>query len=339
MVGNKKLVYLTLLLSPLVVGMVALFFGAYFISPVKIFDILSGKLTGSSNHLNPQESSIIIDIRLPRILLSCLVGMALSLSGAVMQGVFRNPLVDPYILGVSAGAAFGCSLGVGFIPKIPIQFISFLFALAAVLLSYSIARTAGGVGLSSLVLVLSGVVVSALFSALVSLIKFLVDPHKLQSIVFWLMGSFSIADWKGVKLATIGIIPFSLPLLLMSWRLNLLSLPEEEALSLGVNVKRERFVFLSLATFIVAVAVSLSGIIGWIGLIVPHLVRMLVGPNHKRLLLLSMSSGGSFMIFADTLARNVSQFDIPVGVITAVLGAPFFIYLLKKGGGQQWESQ
>jgi iron complex transport system permease protein len=196
------------------------------------------------------------------------------------------------------------------------------------------AKTQGEV--SRLPLILSGVIISALYSALVSIIKFLVDPHKLQGIVFWLMGSFSLADWGMVKIAGIGITAGLLPVFLMRWRLNAMSMGDDEARSHGVNVKRERIIFITTSSFAVCIGVSVSGIIGWVGLMVPHLVRMMTGPDHRSLVPLSMAAGASFMIFADTLARSLTAFDVPVGIITAITGAPFFIYLMKKGGKESW---
>jgi iron complex transport system permease protein len=171
---------------------------------------------------------------------------------------------------------------------------------------------------------------------MVSIVKFLVDPHKLQSIVFWLMGSFSLSDWRLVKIAGVGITIGLLPVLLMRWRLNAMSMGENEAKTLGVNVKRERIIFIAASSFAVSIAVSVSGIIGWVGLMVPHLVRMMTGPDHKSLVPLSMAGGAAFMIFADTIARSLTDFDIPVGIITAITGAPFFVYLMKKGGKESW---
>lgn len=281
-----------------------------------------------------EEKSIILDIRLPRIILAGLVGIALSGSGVTLQGIFRNPLVDPFILGISAGAAFGCAISVGFWSEMPIQFAAFLFGIIAVALAYFVAQTQGEV--SRLPLVLSGVIISAFFTAMVSIVKFLVDPHKLQSIVFWLMGSFSLSDWRLVKIALIGIIAGVLPVLLMKWRLNVMSMGEDEAKALGVNVKRDRIIFIGASSLAVSMAVSVSGIIGWVGLIVPHLIRMMTGPDHKSLVPLSMAGGAAFMIFADTIARNLTTFDIPVGIITAIIGAPFFVYLMKKGGKESW---
>ncbi|GLI52457.1 iron(III) ABC transporter permease [Thermodesulfovibrio yellowstonii] len=280
------------------------------------------------------EKAIIIDIRLPRVILAGLVGAALSCAGVTLQGIFRNPLVDPFILGISAGAAFGCAVTIGFLSFLPLQLMAFTFAVVAVMIAYGVARTQGEV--SRLPLILSGVIVSAFFTAMVSIVKFLVDPHKLQSIVYWLMGSFSLADWKSVKVAAAGVLPGIVPIFLMRWRLNVMSMGEEEAKALGVNIKRERLLFIGFSTFAVAVATSLCGIIGWVGLMVPHLVRMLIGPNHKTLVPLSISAGAAFMIAADTVSRTITSFDIPVGIITALTGAPFFIYLMKRGGKEAW---
>ncbi|MDW7998637.1 MAG: iron ABC transporter permease, partial [Thermodesulfovibrio sp.] len=280
------------------------------------------------------EKAIIIDIRLPRVILAGLVGAALSCAGVTLQGIFRNPLVDPFILGISAGAAFGCAITVGFLSFLPLQLTAFVFAVLSVMIAYAVARTQGEV--SRLPLILSGVIVSAFFTAMVSIVKFLVDPHKLQSIVFWLMGSFSLSDWKAVKIALLGVLAGVIPIFFMRWRLNVMSMGEEEAKALGVNIKRERLLFIGFSTFAVAVATSLCGIIGWVGLMVPHLVRMLTGPDHKTLVPLSISAGAAFMILADTISRTLTSFDIPVGIITALTGAPFFIYLMKRGGKEAW---
>jgi len=317
-----------------VAAWVALFVGAYSVSPLTVLEILFREFTPFSQLSDLPEKSIIIDIRLPRVVLAGLVGMALSGSGVTLQGVFRNPLVDPFILGISAGAALGCALSIGFFPHLPLQLMAFVFGMAAVLLTYGIAKSQGEI--SRLPLILSGVIISAFFTALVSIVKFLVDPHKLQSIVFWLMGSFSLSNWRLVAIAGIGICAGLIPVVLMRWRLNALSMGEDEARSLGVNVKRERMIFISASSLAVSVSVSVSGIIGWVGLMVPHLVRMMTGPDHKSLVPLSMAAGASFMIFADTLARGLTNFDVPVGIITAITGAPFFVYLMRKGGKESW---
>lgn len=319
---------LLIMASPLVAMAVALCVGAYDIPPGLVFKALLLDLG------DLPERAIVLDIRLPRVLLSAAVGVALSASGATLQGIFRNPLVDPFILGLSAGAAFGCALSVALLPRVPIQLAAFAFSLLATFITYAIARSQGGV--SRLALVLSGVVVSAFFTAMVSIVKFLVDPHRLVSIVYWLMGSFSLADWGAVRVAAAGIAAGCVPLYLMRWRLNALSMGEEEARALGVNVERERVILIASASLAVGSAVSVSGIIGWVGLMVPHLVRMAVGPDHRRLMPLSMAAGATFMVLADTLARNLTSFDVPVGIITAICGAPFFVFLLRRGGGESW---
>lgn len=332
---NKRTVKTALILSsPLLMGWIALFMGAYDISPFLILKIIGLKTFSCLGNPAMEEKAIILDIRLPRIILASLVGMALSTSGVTFQAIFRNPLVDSYILGISAGAALGCALCIGFFQNVPIQSMAFLFGILAVVLAYAMARTQGEV--SSLPLVLSGIITSAFFTAMVSIVKFLVDPHKLQSIVYWLMGSFSLADWNLVKIAAIGIITGILPVFLMRWRLNIMSMGEDDAKALGVNVKRERMIFIAASSLAASIAVSVSGIVGWVGLLVPHLIRMMTGSDHRSLVPLSMAGGAAFMIFADTVARNLTALDIPVGIVTAITGAPFFIYLMKKGGKQSW---
>ncbi|MEN6467187.1 MAG: iron ABC transporter permease [Syntrophaceae bacterium] len=329
----KKNVSALILAAPLLAGCVALFIGAYGIAPLDILRFLFDACFDPSAPDTP-EKAILLDIRLPRVALAGLAGVALGGSGVTLQGIFRNPLVDPFILGVSAGAAFGCALSVGFAPFLPVQLLAFVFGILSVVLTFTVARTQGEV--SRLPLILSGVIISAFFTALVSIVKFLVDPHKLQSIVFWLMGSFALADWRLVGVAAAGIAAGLLPVLLMRWRLNAMSMGEEEAKTLGIHVTRERIIFVAAATLMVSIAVSVSGIIGWVGLMVPHLIRMMTGPDHRSLVPLSMAGGAAFMIFADTTARSLSNFDIPVGIITAVIGAPFFIYLMKRGGNENW---
>lgn len=319
-----------ILLSPFLAASLALFMGAYGIAPLKVLEIVSNAFSG----VESPEATIILDIRLPRIVLAGLVGMALATSGGTLQAVLRNPLVDPFILGISAGAAFGCALTIGFMPWIPLPLMAFAFGGLAVVMACVMARSSGEI--SKLSLVLSGIIVSALFTALLSMIKFIVDPMKLQSIVYWLMGSFALSDWPQVRSAGVGILLGCLPIFLLRWRLNIMSMGDEEARTLGVNVSRKRIIFIACATLAVTSAVAVSGLIGWIGLMVPHLVRMLVGPDHRRLIPLTMAGGAAFMICADTVARNISTADIPVGIVTALAGAPFFIYLMKRGGGESW---
>lgn len=321
--------YWLLLLSPLAAFLVAMQVGAYPVSWRAWWHLLA-----SGHAQEGQLQAIIFDIRLPRIVLGMLVGVGLSASGATLQAVFRNPLVDAYFLGLSAGAAFGCAIAVGFIPALPIQIGAFVFSLIAAFLAFTLARTRREV--PTLSLILSGVVVSAFFTALVSIVKFLVDPMKLASIVFWLMGSLSQADWRAVGQAGPWILAGSLLIWLGRWRLNAMSMGDVEARALGVDVGRERGLFILAAAVTVAAAVSVTGIIGWVGLMIPHIVRMLVGPDHRRVIPLSMAAGASFMVLSDTAARTMVGGEIPVGIITTLFGAPFFIYLLKRGGAESW---
>jgi len=280
--------------------------------------------------------NILWQVRLPRIFLAMLVGMALSASGTALQAIFRNPLVDAFILGLSAGAALGCALSVAFWPGLPIQVTAFLCSLLAAFLTFTLAHTRGEVPILSLIL--AGVIVSAFFSALVSMIKFLVDPHKLASIVFWLMGSLSLADWLAVRQAGPWIGLGCFLIWLGRWRLNALSMGDVEAKALGIEVSRERGLFLLAAALSVASAVSVSGIIGWVGLMVPHVVRMLAGPDHRWVVPLSMTLGATFLVLSDTVARTFTGGEIPVGIITTLAGAPFFIFLLKQRGQESWRT-
>ncbi len=321
---NKSFASLAIIASPFIAAWLALFIGAYHVTPWGVVEILLSKVMSGLVIEDIPERAIILDIRLPRVMLAGLVGIALSGSGVVLQAIFRNPLVDSFILGISAGAALGCALAVGFFPWIPVQAMAFSFGMAAVLFTYSVAKTQGEV--SRLPLILSGVIVSAFFTAMVSIVKFLVDPHKLQSIVFWLMGSFALSDWNLVGIAAAGIFIGLVPPYLMRWRLNILSLGEDEARTLGVHVRRDRIIFIAASSLAVSVAVSVSGIIGWVGLMTPHLVRMATGPDHRTLVPLSMAAGAAFMILSDTAARSLTTFDVPVGIITAITGAPFLFF-------------
>ena len=280
-------------------------------------------------------AAVVWDIRLPRVLLALAVGSALAGAGAGCQAAFRNPLVEPFILGISGGAALGSALAIAFAPWLPVPVAAFALGLGAALLAYGLARTRGEV--PPLTLVLSGVVVSALATSLLSLVKFTVDPHRLQAIVHWLMGSLSLAGWPALATAVPGIAVGLGVLWALRWRLNVLSLGDEEARALGVNAGRLRLLVLAASSLAAASAVSVSGIIGWVGLMVPHLARLLVGPEHRRLVPAAVCLGGAFLLAADTVARGLFPFEIPVGVVTTLSGAPFFVVLL-KGRKSPWTS-
>ncbi|MCX7974175.1 MAG: iron ABC transporter permease [Candidatus Aminicenantes bacterium] len=325
----KNLSFWLVFLLLLVIFFLSLSLGAYRLSLPELIKTLFSPIFPSLRESTSEAAqSIIFQIRLPRILLAMIIGCALSLSGASLQALFRNPLVNEYLLGLSSGAAFGASLSIVFFgPKIPVQLSAFLFSLMAVFIVLLVSRSPGG---SIVSLLLTGVIVSAFFSALLTTVEYLASPYALQALFFWLMGSFSLAGWREVIITGPIILIAAFFLLLFRWRLNLLSLSEEEGRSLGINVQREKLIVIALATLMTSAAVAAVGIIGWIGLIVPHLARMMVGADNRRVLPFSALLGSSLLLLADDLARALTSFEIPVGIFTSLIGIPLFIYLLKK---------
>jgi iron complex transport system permease protein len=282
--------------------------------------------------------TVIFDIRIPRIIAALLIGIALSVSGAAFQGTFRNPLVSPDILGVSAGAGFGATLAIVYSwGTLGIALSAFGFGLLAVWLTYFIGNLLKKSGEITLILVLGGILVGTVFTSLVSLIKAVADPYeKLPAITYWLMGSLASIRVSDIYLVILPMIIGLIPLLLLRWKLNLLAFGDEEAQSMGVNTNRLRLVVIICATLLTASAVSISGMIGWVGLVIPHFARALTGPNYQSLLPVSMAVGGSFLLVVDTLARTLLTMEIPLGILTSLIGAPFFIYLLahsRRGWG------
>jgi len=283
----------------------------------------------------PVMDTVIWQIRLPRTLAVVLVGAGLAVSGATFQGTFRNPLVSENILGVAAGASVGAAIGIllGQGPLV-MQAYAFTAGVLAVALTYMISRVYRSN--PTLVLVLAGIIVGSLFSAVTSLLKYVADPYtKLPDITYWLMGSFAKISQQDVLIATPIIMVPMLAIMLIRWRLNILSMGDEEARSLGLNTKTLRTLVILCSTLITAAAVSISGIIGWVGLIIPHIGRMLVGPDHKSLIIASMLIGASFLLVVDDVCRNLTSVEIPVSIVTSVIGAPIFLYLLKKSK-EQW---
>jgi iron complex transport system permease protein len=315
------------------VSLLSLGVGRYPVSPP---GILSWLVTGGSADANLPV--VLLGIRLPRLVAAIAAGGALSLSGAAYQGLFRNPMVSPDILGVSSGSGFGAALGILFsMPVVAVQAMSFAGGISAVFAAVLVSRVIGRSSDSVLVLVLSGIVISSLFGALLSLLKYIADPlDKLPAITYWLMGSF--ADIRAGELGTAVamVLVGAVPLMLLSWRLNLLSFGEEEARSLGLHTERMRIAVILCATFVTASMISVCGIIGWVGLVVPHISRFLAGANHRRLMPVSFLVGAAFMVAVDTVARSSASVEIPVGIITAVLGAPFFIWIMKRSTVRAW---
>ncbi|GAA9673131.1 iron chelate uptake ABC transporter family permease subunit [Helicobacter pylori] len=274
-------------------------------------------------------SVIILEIRLPRVILALLVGASLSGSGVVMQTIFRNPLVDPFLLGISSGAMLGVAMAIAVVES-NVAILAFFGAILASLAVLAMNRVLGN---SVLSLVLSGVVLSAFLSALAGAIKFFVIPQKAQAIVVWLLGSLSLSSYKDCLIAFIGLSLGFIPLFLLRWRINLLSLSDAQSLSLGINPVLLRSLCLVCVSVASALAVSVSGTIGWIGLVIPHVARLFFGANLQKLLLSSLLMGAFFLLLADVVAKTITPYDLPVGIATSVLGAPFFLWLLFRTRG------
>lgn len=325
---GKLLFLLALLLLMVAIG--ALMLGQLRIPPATILEIFASRILPIEQTWEPTLESVLFDVRLPRLLAGILVGAGLSISGASFQGLFRNPLVSPHILGVSAGAGMGAALAILFFSNIlAVQILSFVFGLAAVLMTVGLARVYRTTPV--LMLVLSGIIVGALFSACTSLLKYIADPlNNMPSIVFWLLGSLNNASNKDLAVVGPVILIGITVLLLIRWRINLLAMGEEDARALGVDTGRLRATIIICATMISAAAVSISGIIGWIGLVIPHIGRLMVGPDNKYLLPVAVLVGAAYLVTVDTIARTAMESEIPIGILTALVGAPIFAYLLKK---------
>lgn len=312
--------------------------GRYPLSVKDIITILTTTGPGEVHSYADTPRIIVEIVRLPRILLVAMCGIGLAMSGAAMQGVFRNPLVGPEIVGVSSGASFGGVLAIMLGWSLGgIVALSFCFGLGALLAAFILARLAGRSGI--LGLVLAGVIISSFFGAMVGIAQYLANPDtKLPGIIYWLMGSFASATYPKVALmAGITLVAGGL-LMAMRWRINLLSLDEADAEALGVNVDLFRWGSVALVALIVGAQVSVSGGVGWVGLVIPHLARMLVGPEHTRLLPASAFLGGLYLVLMDTIARSLMPQEIPIGILTAIIGTPVFVILFWKMQGKGWSN-
>lgn len=327
---------MVLLVAPLALLYASLFVGRFPISPGDVGHILLGHILPLAHHHPAPIDTIVMQIRLPRALMAMFVGAGLAISGAAYQGMFRNPLVSTDILGVTAASGFGAAVALLISSNaLQMQLLSFAFGLAGVALTYLLARVYRST--PGLMLVLSGVVVAAFFSALLSGAKYVADPEsKLPAITYWLLGSLNGASLKGLIMILPPITAGCIGLLFMGWRLNVLTMGDEEARSLGVRTEWLKGGIIVCTTLITAAAVSACGIVGWVGLVIPHIGRMLVGPDHRLLLPASLSIGATFLLLVDDIARTATVGDIPLGILTAIIGAPFFGYLLRKTRGS-WQ--
>lgn len=280
---------------------------------------------------SPEMQLVFWNIRVPRVLMSIAVGSGISIAGVVFQALFRNPLAAPDILGVTAGSCFGAALSIMFFTQLAVgvQGFAFVFGVLAVSIAYLLAERSWD--RSTSVLVITGIVISAVFQAGVSILMYLADPYdQLAKIVFWIMGSFHVASWAKVQVTLPVVIIGSVLLSVFSWRLNIMTQSEEEALSLGVDVFRWRLFYVVTSTLIVASSVAAVGTISWVGLIVPHIARYLVGTEHRRLIPTAAFLGGGFLLVMDTIARTISASEIPISIITSIIGAPFLGYLVMR---------
>lgn len=332
-INRGKLIVGILIILPIVTFIISATFGRYSITIQDLITLIISKIKGVESNLPSNIETVFFSVRLPRIIAAMLIGAALSVAGASYQGVFKNPMVSPDILGASAGAGFGAALGIlCSFSIVGIQSVSFIFGIVAVTLTYLISSIIGKRSNTILTLILSGMVISTLFQSFLSLIKYVADPtSKLPAITFWLMGSLSSINIKDLILLIFPVILGVIPLILLRWKLNVLSFGEEEAKSMGIDTSKIRFIVILSSTIMVSAVVSVSGMIGWIGLVIPHLSRMLVGPNYKKLIPTSMIIGACFLLCVDNLSRSLFSMELPIGILTSMIGAPFFIYLLMSG--------
>lgn len=318
---NKSIKHIILILAPLIVIFFTLFLGRYSVS---ISQVISTLIPNTSFLEKPSQevSTIIFQLRLPRAIAGAFVGAALAVSGAAFQGVFRNPLVNSGILGVSNGAGFGAALSIVFFSGgYYVYIFAFIFGSLAVLLSYFSGRIYGST--PTVTLILGGVVVSSFFGALTSILKYLADPYtQLPAITFWFMGSLASIGYKQF-IAFIPMVLGMIMIFLCRWKINVLSMGEKEAVALGVDIKFYKLLIIGGATLATSSAVCISGTIGWIGLIIPHIGRMIVGNDNTKLIPVSMSLGACFLVIIDVISRVMSTSEIPIGILTALIGTPF----------------
>lgn len=325
-----------LIALPLIFFIGTICVGRYSISIEAVFKSFWTALTGADLGIDEKTFTVVMEIRFQRGIQGLLVGASLAASGACFQSLFRNPLVSSGMLGVSNGAGFGAALSILlFNSMVMTSVFSFSFGILAVILAYLVGKVSGGT--PTITLVLGGTIIQSIFSALLSLLKYVADPYsELPAITFWLMGSLASTKSTELVFSAIPMLVGIAGMLLFRWRLNVLSMGDREAKTLGLNVGLNKGIIVGFATLATAGAVCISGVIGWVGLVVPHMCRMIIGSDNKWLIPASISIGACFTVFVDTLCRTISGAEIPLGIVTAIVGGPFFIYLLKKTKGKNW---
>lgn len=306
--------------------------GRYAITPSQLVRVLLSKLIHIDKTWNTQVEAIIFHVRMPRIIIASIVGGSLAIAGCAFQGIFKNPMVSPDVLGASSGAGFGAALSITlFLGKFMTTIMAFVFGIGSILLVCVFSKKAKKNQI--LGLILSGMVVSSLFSAGTSYLKLIADPNDvLPAITYWLMGSFSGVSLKDIWFLLIPCLLGAFVIYLLRWKINLLTMGEEEAIALGINIKVYRIIIIICATLLTTSCVSISGMVGWVGLVIPHLSRLLVGYDYRILIPVSAVMGATFLLVIDNISRLIATTEIPIGILTSLVGAPFFLYLLWKEG-------
>lgn len=324
-----RIVLLGLFLALVCTGLISFAIGYYPLSPLEVFQAFLTHF-GYKGTVSPQAMTIFWSIRLPRILSAIFIGASLSVAGSAYQGMFHNPLVSPDILGVSSGASLGAAFAIlNGATNWEIQVSAFIGGVTAVALSYLISRKSAHS--QTLSLVLTGSMIMSLCNAGVTMIKYVSDPNDvLQQITFWLMGSLTKTDMESFRWSFLPMLVGIIVIMILRWQINLLTLDEEEARSMGINIRFYRLIFIAASTMLSAAAVCLGGLIGWVGLMIPHMARALVGADYKRLIPASAMLGAVYLLIMDDIARSILSMEIPLGVVTSIMGAPFFVYLIIK---------
>ena len=330
--ASRRARFVVLALALILAGAAAisLLLGRYPIDPAQAVAMLVSKIVPVDPIWTEQQATLFFNVRLPRILLALMVGCCLACAGAAYQGIFQNPLVSPDILGASQGAAFGAAVAILLgVSSFTTSLFAFGFSLFTVLLVLLISSRARGNHM--MVVVLAGVMVSSLFQAGVSYAKLVADPtDELADITYWLMGSLTGANMRDIGMVLPIMLIGCATLFALRWRINILTMGDDEAATMGVNARRTRIVVIVAATLVTAASVCVTGMIGWVGLVIPHLCRMLVGADYRRLIPASMLMGASFLLIVDDVARLATTAEIPIGILTAFVGAPFFLYLITR---------
>ncbi|SHH91998.1 FecCD family ABC transporter permease [Clostridium grantii] len=333
----NKISQKVVMLLPIPVFLITLCIGSYYIPVSKVVDLILYKISGYTifnSIIDMNSLSVLFDIRLPRVILSMLVGASLSVAGTSFQAVLKNPLAEPYTLGLSSGAAFGAALALSFL-NIPVQISAFFFAFISVAICYLVATKDGETSVVSLIL--SGVVISSSFTAFLSVLQIMIDPMKLQGLIYWIMGSLHTSSWEKIY----SVLPYMLLGFILTfifrWKLNILALGEKDSTILGVNPQKYKIIFIFASTLLASSAVSVSGIISLVGLMIPHILRMLFGPDNRKMIPMSFCLGASYLAIIDCFSRNLCSFEIPIGILTTIIGAPYFIVLIRKMKAGGWQ--